>query len=267
MYSYAQTNIQLFNQLLEYGYTQDDLARVRDAYAVTMRLFTGCFRPTGKTFIAHLVGTASILADVHAKAPTVAAGLLHSAYSHGEFGTGKRGISDAKRKQLRLIVGAEAEHLIALYTDFAWNKEAISALHHDLPPPGSVERDVLLIRLANELEDHLDLAALYSGNAAHRRDVIESHMYQCVDIAEKLGFPTLAAGLSKAFEETLSRELPSALKEENINLTHKKTVHLIGWKSSFLFPPETHGVRLGVRLSRTSPRRLLMRAARFALPR
>ena len=80
-----------------------------DAYAFAMRLFTGCFRQSGKTFISHLVGTASILAEFHASATTVAAGLLHSAYSHGEFGTGERGISEAKRKQLRLVVGSEVE--------------------------------------------------------------------------------------------------------------------------------------------------------------
>lgn len=266
MYSYAQTNIQLFNQLQEAGYEQADLSCVHDAYAFAMRLFTGCFRQSGKTFISHLVGTASILAEFRASASTVAAGLLHSAYSHGEFGTGGRGISEAKRKQLRLVVGAQAEHLVASYTAFPWDKEAISALYHNLPVPGSVEREVLMIRLANELEDHLDYAALYSGAAEYRRDVIKSYLFQCIDMAEKLGFPVLASALSRAFDETLSVELPLALQVGNINLTHKKAVHLIGWKSSFLFPPATHGLRLKVRLSQIFRRRFHARVGRFALP-
>ncbi len=264
MYAYAQTNIQLFNQLQEAGYGHSDLACVRDAYAFTMRLFTGCFRQSGKTFISHLVGTASILADVHTPATTVAAGLLHSAYSHGEFGTGGRGISEAKRNQLRLVVGAQAEQLVASYTSFPWNKEAISALYHDLPLPGSVAREVLLIHLANELEDHLDFAALYSGHADYSREVIKSYLFQCPDIAEKLGFPALASALSRAFEETLSVELAQPLQQENKNLTDKETVYLIHWKSSFLFPPATHRLRLKVRVNRILRRSVLDRTLRFA---
>ena len=266
MYAYAQTNIQLFNQLQEAGYEHDDLACVRDAYALAMRLFTGCFRQSGKAFLSHLVGTASILVESRASSTTVAAGLLHSAYSHGEFGTGRRGISDAKRKQLRLVLGSTVEQIVADYTSVLWTEQTISALHDSLPPAGSVAREVLLIRLANELEDHLDGAALYSGAAQYRRDIIKAYLFQCVDIAEKLGFCDLALALSRAFEETLSLELPLALQGENINLTHKKAVHLIAWKSSFLFPPATHGLRLKVRVSRILPRRLLARVARFALP-
>lgn len=266
MYSFAQTNIQLFNQLQQAGYKHADLVCVRDAYAFAMRLFTGCFRPSGKTFISHLVGTASILADSHASGPTVAAGLLHSAYSHGEFGTGARGISEAKRKQLQLVVGIEAEHLVAQYTSSPWDAQTISALLKSLPGPGSVAREVLLIRLANELEDHLDCAALYSGIAEYRRNAIRSYLFRCIDIAEKLGLPALAAALSRAFEETLSMELPLAFQGENPNLTNKKTVHLIGWKSSFLFPPATHNLRLTVKLGRNFRRRFSALVSRLALP-
>ena len=156
--------------------------------------------------------------------------------------------------------------MVARYTSFPWNEQTISALNNNLPLPGSVAREVLLIRLANELEDHLDCAALYSGTAEYRRDVIKSYLFQCVDIAEKLGFPALASALSRAFEETLSVELPLAFHGGNINLTHKKTVHLIGWKSSFLFPPATHRLRLKVRVSRIFRRRFLARVGRFALP-
>lgn len=112
MYSYAQTNIQLFNQLQEADYDLTDLTCVCDAYALAMRLFTGCFRQSGKTFISHLVGTSSILAQIRASPTTVAAGLLHSAYSHGEFGTAERGFSEAKRQQLSVAVGSEVERLV-----------------------------------------------------------------------------------------------------------------------------------------------------------
>jgi hypothetical protein len=264
--SYAQTNIQLFNQLQAAGYAHADLVRVRDAYGLAMVLFTGCFRRSGNTFIAHLVGTASILAELRCSSTTVAAGLLHSAYSHGEFGDGSRGISESKRNQLRHVVGTDAEILVAQYTTSPWNQQVILALSGSLPLPASVAHQLLLIRLANELEDHLDLVALYSGSVEDRRQVIKSYLFQCVDIAAKLDFPALASALSKAFEETLSMKVAPSLEEENINLTHKEAIYLIAWKSSFLLPPASHRLRLKKRLSRILQRGLLARAVRVALP-
>src|ERR1700676_5647271 len=99
MQHYAQTNIQLFNQLHRKGYSESDLARVSAAYAFAARVFTGCFRPSGKVFLAHLVGTGSILAELHRPIATIAAGLLHSVYTHGEFGDGARGLSEGKREE------------------------------------------------------------------------------------------------------------------------------------------------------------------------
>ena len=76
---YAQTNIQLLNQLHRANYTADDLHLVRTAYELAMRLFCGQFRASGKTFIAHLVGTASVLGSLRVGAALIAVGLLHAA--------------------------------------------------------------------------------------------------------------------------------------------------------------------------------------------
>src|SRR5208282_2979363 len=80
MHTYAQTNIQLINQLRGESYATSDLRVVVDSYELAALLLTGRFRASGKTFIAHLVGTASILGSLHAPAPLVAAGLLHAVY-------------------------------------------------------------------------------------------------------------------------------------------------------------------------------------------
>ncbi|NJP21002.1 MAG: hypothetical protein HC763_20665 [Hydrococcus sp. CRU_1_1] len=86
MYVYAQTNIQLFNQLRDRGYSNAELQEIFNAYQLTIELFTGQFRASGKTFIAHLVGTASILTHLRVSSKLIAAGLLHAAYSQGDFG-------------------------------------------------------------------------------------------------------------------------------------------------------------------------------------
>src|SRR5205809_5329802 len=97
MHAYAQTNIQLLNQLRAGGYATAELARIRDVYEFAMLLFTGRYQPCGKPFIDHLVGTASILAFLHRPVEVVAAGLIHAAYVYGDFGSFRSGISDAKR--------------------------------------------------------------------------------------------------------------------------------------------------------------------------
>ena len=73
MHAYAQTNVQLFNQLQSEGYSARDRELVRLAYEFAMGLFTGLFLPSGKTFIDHLVGTASILTSLHVPVEVVAA--------------------------------------------------------------------------------------------------------------------------------------------------------------------------------------------------
>jgi len=109
MYSYAQTNIQLFNQLRREGYSNTDLSLVRDAYELAMVLYSCRFLPSGRPFIAHVVRTASILAALHLSAQVVAAGLLHNAYGTGDFGDGSGGISTAKRALISRVLSPEVE--------------------------------------------------------------------------------------------------------------------------------------------------------------
>ena len=68
------------------------------------------------------------------------------------------------------------------------------------------------MRLANELDDHLDLAALYCANAEDRRRNIAAGLRLVVEIAKELGFPELASSLDQAFDATLAAQIPSALR-------------------------------------------------------
>src|SRR5689334_11953708 len=115
---YAQTNIQLFNQAVCEGYSPDDIALFARAYRFSLPLFSGRFRASGKTFFAHLVGTASVLASLQLDAAVVTAGLLHAAYTHGDFGDGGLGITETRRADVRAAVGASAEQHVARYTSF-----------------------------------------------------------------------------------------------------------------------------------------------------
>lgn len=210
--NYAQTNIQLFNQLRQAQYSETDLSYICNAYQFAVQIFTGRFRGSGKPFLSHLVGTASILASVHVPINVITAGLLHAAYIYGEYGTEEKGMTDAKREQVRQAVGVDTEELIAEYTALKWNKSTIPAICDRLNTLNATERQVLLVRLANELEDHLDHGVLYCGNAEQRRDYIRSSLYLSIEMAHKLGFPTLAAALECNFRDTCSIEIPAAVR-------------------------------------------------------
>lgn len=210
--TYAQTNIQLFNQLCLNNYSEVDLKYMCDIYELALQLFASRLRGSGKPFLSHLVGTASILATLQAPKNVIAAGLLHAAYIYGEYGTGECGMTDAKREQVRQVVGSETEQLIADYTTLKWNQCTIPKIRDCIDLLNSHSRQVLLMRLANELEDHLDLGVLYCGNAKQRREYIRSSLFMCVEMATQLGFSSLATALECAFEECLLVELPAVIR-------------------------------------------------------
>jgi (p)ppGpp synthase/HD superfamily hydrolase len=206
---FAQTNIQLLNQMHRDGYERQDLSLVLRSYDLAKRLLTGRYRGSGKTFIAHLVGTASILAVLRVPATLVAAGLIHAVYENGDFGDGARGISDARRDLVRTVVGEDVEDYVVRYTSLAWSDQMMQKMQDEIDTLPSVSRDVLLMRLANELEDYLDLGILYCGIAKRRTaDYANEKGRIIVNMANKLGFAELAQAMAAAFEEAAKAKIP-----------------------------------------------------------
>ena len=99
----------------------------------------------------------------------VTAGLLHAVYVFGDFGDASRGSGDARRARVKAAVGSDVEELVFRYTHFDWNASTIPAIRERVSSLSAAEREVLVIRLANELEDHLDCGVLYCGNGEQRR--------------------------------------------------------------------------------------------------
>ena len=212
MSSYAQTIVQLYNQLQREGYSEAQLRRIRDAYEFAMRHFSGRFQASGKSFFAHVVGTASILASLGASPAVVAAGLIHNIYANGDFGDGSRGISKAKRDEVRRAVGEEVEQYAARFANLRWNSTSTPAIRDQIGSLNEIERAVISIGLADLLEHHLDLGVLYYGNVDTRIDHAQNRGPVFAEMAEGLGFPRLAAELRRAFEETLAAEIPAYLR-------------------------------------------------------
>lgn len=233
--AYAQSNIQLFNQLVANGYSEDELLGVANAYKLVMNLFTGVFRSCGKTFIAHLVGTASVLVNLKAPGEIVVGGLLHAAYASGEFGDGTRGATPAKRAQLKSVVGKKAEEYVYRYTLWPEDEKPSTSAADYVEVLSPLEKDVLLIRLANQLEEYVDLGMLYSGHGRQNKYISEEN-YIFVEVAQILGFPSLAAELHTVFEEASFTTIPPAFT----NITDRN--------GSYLLPPKTHRKRFSIAL-------------------
>jgi len=229
---FAQTNIQLFNQLKQGGYAHSDLSSVATAYKLAMHLFTGQFRSSGKTFIAHLVGTGSILAELGTTAQLVAAGILHACYTNGDFDKFRAGaMSQTIRNRYRQLVGTEVEAYVDGYSSIRWNTETIAAACSKIDAIEAIERNVLLMRLANELEEYSDCGLIYCSSQKYQRYMKRSDLV--VDLAEKLRLPILAAWLRDASETTASSK--RTVQEDLCNLT--------GSRSSCIIKPQSYRMK------------------------
>lgn len=208
---YAQTNIQLYNQLIRSECSLDEMTRVRLAYELAVRLFAGLYRPSGKTFLDHAVGTASIVHEIKGKPALTAAALLHSAYTHGDFGFIGQLSDSTKSKRLIDAAGEETEAYVRMYTGLhrvMCNTGELPIRMDDLSP---AEREVVLLHVANELEDHLNCGTLYCYNAARHKDKLEERHETLFDLACRLGSIELQREVDRVFAECSSQPLAPEL--------------------------------------------------------
>lgn len=209
----AQTNLQLVKELSDAGYSDVHTRLVGDAYNVAARAYVAKFRATGKPLIAHVVGTASLVHRAGCGPVTVAAAILHAAPPDGDFG---------RRHWKRVVVdevSAEVADVVEAYDALKWNYsiKQIEDLLSTIDGLAFLEREALILRLANEVEDYLDDAISHYGfptdpaiekSAAYRRQYLVDTIPLMVSLAERLGVPYLAE-LFKDLRTSLPAELPA----------------------------------------------------------
>jgi hypothetical protein len=229
MLAAAQTNLQLYNQLLRLDYSHGNLGELRATYEFAQELFSGLFRPSGKTFIAHLVGTASLLADCLVDIEVLKAGLMHAAYVGGDFGDSKKGPSKSKRDQLINVIGPRAEKIVHEYTQLAWPPIDVNSFRLLASSKDSVSRDVSLVRLANELEEYIDLGVCYCHEHARQRIVLDPVLQDTLmDMARMLNQPILEAALEQVFQNASHANVPDVARSQQTS------------DKSILIPPRTY---------------------------
>ena len=182
----AQTNLQLAAQLRRAGWSAEDLAGIDRAYRLAAELVSGWFRPSGKPFVDHFVGTASVVAAAGGRPALVRAALLHnvggSVFGHQQ---------PADRRELEDVVGAEATGLVLAYPTVPWDADAVAALTARADGLTGSERDLVVLRLANEVDDRLDGASPATPVDAEA----------LVELARGMGEPVLAELLTGAVGE------------------------------------------------------------------
>jgi hypothetical protein len=78
----AQSRYALREQALARGYPEGEVHSLETACDLATLLFDGLYRPDGRPFLSHTIGTASALVRYDLQAPLVQAGLLHAAFAY-----------------------------------------------------------------------------------------------------------------------------------------------------------------------------------------
>jgi (p)ppGpp synthase/HD superfamily hydrolase len=217
---FAMTYPQFMEEALKAGYADPDLQHLKNAHSLALRMFDGFYRAQDVPLISHLVRTAGIVLAEKASAETVAASLLHSVYLFGRFRDGKIGRASAShRREVVSAVGERTESLVQLYISTRFRTPPVLREHIEKLPAASAEKKaVLLIILANELEDYLDLGMVFRGNYPYS-DILKRDGQLMVELARGLGRPQLSSELEETFQATLASKLPESVK------THRRDAY------------------------------------------
>ena len=209
----AQTNLQLYRQLMDQHWSEEALGLVADAYELALGLFAVQVRPNRKSFVSHLVGTASAAATQSDRVEVTTASLLHAAYTLGDWGDGKHNRTLARRVVVERAVGAAAEALVAKYTNMAWDHQTAAGYLARSAQMNEEERTLVLMRLANEVEEWNDLGLNFSVKGAYARFQLEN--VQAVEaLARALGHDPIADFIERAFKDHASTSVPSCFRNE-----------------------------------------------------
>ena len=212
----AQTNLQLYAQMMELGYGVDALDLANRAYLFAARATAGILRGSGKPFACHLAGTASAVAGERLDATAIAASLLHAMYQDR---IPVPGADSAAKRRSRLLdgFGAGVESLVHEYHAFE------SAGLEGLPAAEvSGRRTIVIMRLADELDDLVDHGVsmhgkpgegeTVAGSAACRHAQKRRQAPELIRIARTLGASHLLAHLEHWLAQVEQARWPDALR-------------------------------------------------------
>jgi hypothetical protein len=153
----AQTNLQLYLQMIDEGYSKQEVGLVNEAYLFTMNKVHLLYRGSGKPFICHLVGTASLMVLCKQPLDVILSALMHALYQNRVSFEKTKDIKK-RREIISQKFGKECDRLIYEYTEFE-----MTGIKDIDPEHIKVDKQVLLMRIADELEDIVDFGLCLHG--------------------------------------------------------------------------------------------------------
>jgi hypothetical protein len=210
---FAQTKVQLFNQLQRDAYQEADVRLVLKAFEFGQEIFSGRFQYCGKPFLAHGIGTASILSSLRASAEMVAAGLIHNAYSFGDFGYRFLGSVSPKRQYVQKRIGPNVERYLSRFLPFSIAPNTLWRIYENYDSYGEFDRQLLLLSLAENLEKYQNGEPLYRASLQNVREFLSNQGHLLIELSERLHAPFLAEHYSKCISEVLRLTLPEELRQ------------------------------------------------------
>ena len=211
----AQTNLQLYSQLIESGWTDRDVEFIHDIYREVVRLTYGTYRPNWKPFDSHLVGVASIVARDAADRVLVGTALAHTALTYGRFPPMVR-FMGKKETYLEGRIGSEVFMMMRRYLETDLGKVTAPGY-----PATHSEQAIIHLKLADLLDDLIDeLAPVKTGKKLFVALDDETGLENCARIAEAIG----AEGLKAGFEalNSATRHRPAILEEKKSTFIFKR---------------------------------------------
>lgn len=207
MRTFAQTYPQLIAQAVQCGYSEPDLATLATAARLAEGLYDGLYRKTGTPFLCHGTRTASIVMTEDSSVDIVAAALLHAAYFlHCFKGSNRRRPRKSDRALICRELGSSIDELIHEYKALPWtHPRDIENYQSKTEAFTPRMQQLILLSLANELDDHLDAGESFTGKDT---DI----PWACVDLAKHMGYAELAAELAAAFDTCLDSRFPAVVQ-------------------------------------------------------
>ena len=212
----AQTNLQLYRQMMQAGASETDLSLANRAYLLAARMTGGVLRGSGKPFACHLVGTASAVVESGLLGPAIPAALLHaSLQDRVPFPGGRKG--DQRREYLRRHFGTDVEALVHAYhlledaSFLAFSDARLRA-----------ERMVVLLRLADEVDDLADDGPCMHGSpgdndtipgsAAARLAHARGRVPDFLRIARVIDAPSIERHCARWLARSADHDWPTSLR-------------------------------------------------------
>lgn len=255
-YPYVHSMARLIRQCLERGCSRQEVVELNTAFDIAAELHGSSLRRSKKPFLDHLVRTASILLVHGAPFDLVKAAILHASYMIDTSSKHHLACTEQNRALLRHLVGGKVEAIVHEYLHISIDcTHGQRSEHSELDETPIVLAQASIVKIANDMEDLLDHAALLEKKSLSSFAFVLSSLGP---LAEACGYDALVT----EFGERLRLAELSLQDGFQDDCAAKWIIQLFDQPSpDHLFLSQSHGVprarSLATRVLLKLPRKLL----------